>query len=183
MGPHFQLLLFLDKVSIVVLIDFIAILLTIGIFLIQIVNTNMYLINFHSKNIIKMYFPKVRSLKFQTCFRHSLSVISWSVSIVGGAYECTGWRLEAKQTTNLQLCHITCSVCRIIIWTQVLSVRGGKWREIRVPLLLEMRVMIPQLWIVWPLREVFCPSGKRCGGCLTHCDPCTKCSCCYSAHL
>ena len=51
-------LLFLYKVSIVVLIDFIAILLTPGIFLIQIVNTNMYLIHFHSKNNIKMYVPK-----------------------------------------------------------------------------------------------------------------------------
>ena len=56
-------LLFLYEVSIVavVLIDFIAILLTPGIFLIQIVNTNntnMYLIQFHSKNIIKMLFPK-----------------------------------------------------------------------------------------------------------------------------
>ena len=35
--------------SIVVLIDFIAILLTSGIFLIQIVNTNMYLIYFQVK--------------------------------------------------------------------------------------------------------------------------------------
>ena len=54
-------LLFLYKVSIVVLIDFIAILLTPGIFLIQIVNTNntnRYLIHFHSKNIIKILFPK-----------------------------------------------------------------------------------------------------------------------------
>ena len=44
-------LLFLYEVSIVVLIDFIAILLTPGIFLIQIVdtnNTNVYLIYFHS---------------------------------------------------------------------------------------------------------------------------------------
>ena len=51
-------LLFLYKVSITVLIDFIAILLTSGIFLIQIVNTNMYLIDFHNKNNIKMRFPK-----------------------------------------------------------------------------------------------------------------------------
>ena len=56
-GPQGALLLFLYEVSIVVLIDFIAILLTPGIFLIQIVNTNMYLIHFHSKNI-KMYFPQ-----------------------------------------------------------------------------------------------------------------------------
>ena len=44
--------------NIVVPIDFIAILLTLGIFLIQIVNTNMYLIHYHSKNIIKIHFPK-----------------------------------------------------------------------------------------------------------------------------
>ena len=44
-------LLFLYEVSIVVLIDFIGILITPGIFLIQIVNannTNMYLIHFHN---------------------------------------------------------------------------------------------------------------------------------------
>ena len=48
------------KVSIVVLIDFIAILITPSIFLIQIVNrnnTNVYLIQFHSKNI-QMHFLK-----------------------------------------------------------------------------------------------------------------------------
>ena len=50
-------LLFIYEVSIVVLIDFKAVLLSPGIFLIQIVNTNMYLIHFHSKNIIKMRFP------------------------------------------------------------------------------------------------------------------------------
>ena len=61
-GLQGALLLFLYEVSIVVLVDFIAILLAPGIFLIQIVNTNntnMYLIHFHSKNIIKMRFPKV----------------------------------------------------------------------------------------------------------------------------
>ena len=60
-GPKGAPLLFLYEVSILVIIDFIAILLTPGIFLIQIVNTNntnMYLIRFHRKNIIKM-FPKV----------------------------------------------------------------------------------------------------------------------------
>ena len=57
-GPQGAPLLFLYEVSIVVLIDFIAILLTPGIFLIQIVNTNMYLNRFHRKNIIKMRFPK-----------------------------------------------------------------------------------------------------------------------------
>ena len=56
--PQGATLLFLYKVSIVVLTDFIAILLTPGFFLIQIVNTNMYVIHFHSKNIIKMHFPK-----------------------------------------------------------------------------------------------------------------------------
>ena len=53
-------LLFLYEVSIVVLINFIAILLTPVIFLIQIVNTNntnMYLTHFHRKKIIKMRFP------------------------------------------------------------------------------------------------------------------------------
>ena len=48
-GPQGALLLFLYEVSIVVLIDFIAILLPPGIFLIQIVNTNntnMYLNSF-----------------------------------------------------------------------------------------------------------------------------------------
>ena len=60
-------LLFHYEVSIVVLIDFIAILLTSGIFLIQIINTNMYLINlihFYSKNNINMNFPKSWGLKF-----------------------------------------------------------------------------------------------------------------------
>ena len=54
-------LIFLYEVSIVVLIDFIAILVTPGIFLIQIVNTNntnMNLIHFHSKNNIRMPFPE-----------------------------------------------------------------------------------------------------------------------------
>ena len=60
MGP----LIIIYEVSIVVLIDFIAILLTPGIFLIQIVNTNMYLIRFYSKNNIKMYFPESLVLKF-----------------------------------------------------------------------------------------------------------------------
>ena len=70
-GPQEAPLLFLYEVSIVVLIDFIAILLTPGIFLIQIVNTNVYLIHFHSKNI-KMHFPKRWVLKFQTNLNHSL---------------------------------------------------------------------------------------------------------------
>ena len=57
-GPQRALLLFLYEASIVVLIEFISKLLTPGIFLIQIVNTNntnvylKYLIHFHSKNNI-----------------------------------------------------------------------------------------------------------------------------------
>ena len=59
-------LIFLYEVRIVVLIDFIVILLTPGIFLIQIVNTNntnMSLIHFHSKNNIKIRFPKKLGFK------------------------------------------------------------------------------------------------------------------------
>ena len=66
--------LFLYELSIVVLIDFIAILLTPGIFLIQIVDRNMYLIHFYIINNIKMHFSKVEFLKFQNRFRHSLSI-------------------------------------------------------------------------------------------------------------
>ena len=58
MWPQGATLLFLYEVSIVVLIDFMAILLTPAIFLIQIDNTNVYLINFHSKKNIQMYFHK-----------------------------------------------------------------------------------------------------------------------------
>ena len=60
MGAQGAPLLFLYEVSIVILIYFIAILLTPGIILIQINtnNTNMYLIHFHSKNNIKICFPK-----------------------------------------------------------------------------------------------------------------------------
>ena len=57
-GPQGALLLFLYKVSIVVLIGYIAILLTPGLLIIQIVDTNVYLIHFHSKNTIQMCFPK-----------------------------------------------------------------------------------------------------------------------------
>ena len=67
-GPQGAPLLFLYEVSIVVLIDFIAILVTPGIFLIQIVNTNntnMYLIHFHSKNNIKMCFPQNWGFSFR----------------------------------------------------------------------------------------------------------------------
>ena len=67
-------LLFLYKLSIVVLIDLIAILLTPGIFLIQIVDINMYLIHFYIKNNIKMHFSRVELIKFQNRFRHSLSI-------------------------------------------------------------------------------------------------------------
>ena len=51
---------FLYEASMVVLIDFIAILLTPGIFLIQIIiinNTNMYVICIYSKNMTKIHFP------------------------------------------------------------------------------------------------------------------------------
>ena len=71
MGPQGAQQPFLYEVSIVVLIDFIATLLTPGIFSIQIVNTNMYLIHFYSKNTIKMHFPKSWVLKFQNRIRLS----------------------------------------------------------------------------------------------------------------
>ena len=64
--PQGAPLLFLYEVSVEVLINFIAILQTPGIFLIQIFNTNntnMYLIQFHSKNIIKICFPQSWVLK------------------------------------------------------------------------------------------------------------------------
>ena len=51
---------FLYKASMVVLIDFIAILLTPGIVLIQIINinnTNMYVIRIYSENMMKIHFP------------------------------------------------------------------------------------------------------------------------------
>ena len=67
-------LLFLYNLSIVVLIDFIAILPTPGIVLIQIVDRNMYLIHFYIENSIKMHFSKVEFLKFQNLFRNSLSI-------------------------------------------------------------------------------------------------------------
>ena len=58
MGPLGFPLLFLYIVSIVVLIDFIAILLTPGFFLILIVIKIMYLIHFYSINNSKMHFPE-----------------------------------------------------------------------------------------------------------------------------
>ena len=67
-------LLFLYEVSIVVLIDFITILVTPGIFLIQIVNTNMYLIHFYSKNYIKMHIPKSYVLKFQNRYQRLMFI-------------------------------------------------------------------------------------------------------------
>ena len=73
-GPQGAQLLFLYEVSIIVIIDSIAILLTPGIFLIRIVNRNMYLIQFYSKNNIQMNIPKRWVLKFQNHFRHSLSI-------------------------------------------------------------------------------------------------------------
>ena len=44
-------------------------LITPGIFLIQIVNTDMYLIHIYSENNIKMHFPKSWVLKFQNRIR------------------------------------------------------------------------------------------------------------------
>ena len=77
MKPQGALLLFIYEVSIVVLIDFIAILLTRGIFLIQIVNTNItkvYLNHFHSKNNFQKRFPKSWVFKVSTNLNHSLSI-------------------------------------------------------------------------------------------------------------
>ena len=82
--PLGTLLLFLYELSIVVLIDFIAILLTPGIFLIQIVNTNMYLIHFYSKNNIKMHIFKSWVLKFQNPIRHSLYFTMWWNKLFAG---------------------------------------------------------------------------------------------------
>ena len=59
-GPKGAPLPFLYEASMVVLIDFIAILLTPGIFLVQIIyinNTNMYVIRIYSKNMMKINFP------------------------------------------------------------------------------------------------------------------------------
>ena len=59
-GPKGAPLPFHYEASMVVLIDFIAILLTPGIFLIQIINinnTNMYVIRIYSKNMMKIHFP------------------------------------------------------------------------------------------------------------------------------
>ena len=71
-GPKGAPLQFLYKVSIVVLIYFIAILLTPGIFLIQIVNTNntnVHLIHFDSKNHIQMRFPKSRVFEVSNLYQ------------------------------------------------------------------------------------------------------------------
>ena len=76
-GPQGAPLLFLYEVSILVLIDFIARLLTPGIFLIEIVitnNTNVYLIYFHSKNNIQMHFSNSRVFKLQLDTSHSLHI-------------------------------------------------------------------------------------------------------------
>ena len=59
-GPKGAPLSFLYEASMVVLIDFIATLLTPGIFLIQIINinnTNMYVICIYIKNMMKIHFP------------------------------------------------------------------------------------------------------------------------------
>ena len=71
-GPQEPLLLFLYEVSIVVLIDFIAILLTTVISLLQIVIINKYLIYFYSKSNIKMHFPKSCVFQIQILSSRSL---------------------------------------------------------------------------------------------------------------
>ena len=73
-GPKGAPLPFLYEASMVVLIDFIAILLTPGIILIQIMNinnTNMCVIRIYTKNIMKIHFPNTcdfRVQKFNTEF-------------------------------------------------------------------------------------------------------------------
>ena len=60
-GPKGAPLPFLYEASMVFLIDFITILLTPGIFLIQIINinnTNMYVIRIYSKNMMKIHFSE-----------------------------------------------------------------------------------------------------------------------------
>ena len=37
-------------------------------------NTNMYLIHFHSKNIINMHIPKSYVLEFQNCYQCSIFI-------------------------------------------------------------------------------------------------------------
>ena len=69
-GPQRHPLLFLNEVSIVVLIDFKAILLTPGIFSIQIVN--VHLIHFYYKNYITIHFPKTLVFKLQLHTSYSL---------------------------------------------------------------------------------------------------------------
>ena len=69
-------LLFLYELTILVLIDFIAILLTLGIFLIQII-INMYLVNFHSNNNIKMHFPESWVFKLKLHTSHSLYITTF----------------------------------------------------------------------------------------------------------
>ena len=64
----------LYELSTVVLIYFIAILLTPGIILIQIVNTNMYLSHFYSRNNIKVHFPQSWVFKLQLDTSHSLFI-------------------------------------------------------------------------------------------------------------
>ena len=101
--PQGALLLFLYEVSIVVLFDFIAILLTPGIFLTQIVNTNMYVIDFHNKNIIKMHFLKVGFLKFQTYLNHSLSIAIWRSKLRWHHFPTMFRHLIFKKTIQLKI--------------------------------------------------------------------------------
>ena len=82
-GSQGAQLLFLYEVSIVVLIDFIAMLITPGIFLIQIVNTNIYLIHFYCKSNFKMHIPKCWVLKFQNPIKHSLYITIREINCIG----------------------------------------------------------------------------------------------------
>ena len=77
-GPERGPPLFFHEVNIVVLIDFIAMLLTPGIFLIQIVNTNntnMYLIHLFKKILLNVFSQKL-CFKVSKPIRHLLSIVT-----------------------------------------------------------------------------------------------------------
>ena len=122
-GAQAAPLLFLYKVSIVVLIDFIAILLIPGIFLIQIVNTNMYLIHFHIKNIIKMHFPKSWVFKVQNRFRHFYSSER-------GEINCVDISKDFTTTLQIPICkkklinnyYVHCSDFWLVFWLQIFNI-------------------------------------------------------------
>ena len=103
--------------SIVVLIDFIAILLTPGIFLLQIVNTNMYLIHFHSKNNIKMHFPKSWVFKISNPLQTFATLLN-KLQLQSGEINCID---ISKDFTTM---------CRILIFkknnTKILYIYSSK---------------------------------------------------------